>query len=108
LNIQHETINMDYVCLSLVHFKGRSDTDPPKKKKKCKKKHLKDKDTDHKTPKPQQKPSPSSAAPKSPTAVKPNASKTNQSVNGGTTHTPKGAVSGCKFSNDLISGCRFP
>ncbi|KAM4528545.1 surfeit locus protein 6 [Odontesthes bonariensis] len=81
-----------------VHFKGRNDADPPKKKKKCKKKHLKDKDTDHKTPKAQQKPSPSSAAQKSPTAVKPNVSKNAQSVNGGTTHTPKGSKVDSSFS----------
>uniref|UniRef100_A0A3B3WZU2 Ribosomal RNA-processing protein 14/surfeit locus protein 6 C-terminal domain-containing protein n=1 Tax=Poecilia mexicana TaxID=48701 RepID=A0A3B3WZU2_9TELE len=69
----------------LVHFKGKSDTDPPsKKKKKPKKKNLKENGTD-KTPKPQQKPNPSPAAPKSPGKTKP----TTQSVNRSTLHTPK-------------------
>ncbi|XP_017163383.1 surfeit locus protein 6 isoform X2 [Poecilia reticulata] len=63
-----------------VHFKGKSDTDPPsKKKKKPKKKNVKENGTD-KTPKPQQKPNPSPAAPKSPGKTK----STTQSVNGST------------------------
>uniref|UniRef100_A0A3P9QE81 Surfeit 6 n=1 Tax=Poecilia reticulata TaxID=8081 RepID=A0A3P9QE81_POERE len=49
---------------------GKSDTDPPsKKKKKPKKKNVKENGTD-KTPKPQQKPNPSPAAPKSPGKTK--------------------------------------
>ncbi|XP_063336667.1 surfeit locus protein 6 [Pelmatolapia mariae] len=61
-----------------VHFKAKSDTGPPKKKKKCKKK---DEATDGKTPKPQQKPSPSPAAQKIKAAVKPNGSNT-EAANG--------------------------
>lgn len=61
-----------------VHFKAKSDTGPPKKKKKCKRK---DEVTDSKTPKPQQKPSPSPAAQKIKVPVKPNESNT-EAANG--------------------------
>ncbi|KAM9735094.1 surfeit locus protein 6 [Menidia menidia] len=78
-----------------VHFKGKNDTDPPKKKKKCKKKHIKDKDSDNRTSKPPQKPSPSSAAQKGPNTLKPNVSK---SVNGGAEHISKGNDADSSFS----------
>lgn len=50
-----------FIFFSLVHFKGKSDTDPSKKKKKQKKKNLKEKCGDEKTPKPQHKPPPAVA-----------------------------------------------
>ncbi|XP_012721618.2 surfeit locus protein 6 [Fundulus heteroclitus] len=76
-----------------VHFKGKSDTDlPSKKKKKLKKKNLKENSAE-KSPKPPQKPSLSPAAQKS--LGKTNA--TTQSVNGNTLHTPK-ATADASFS----------
>ncbi|XP_071321315.1 surfeit locus protein 6 [Trachinotus anak] len=80
-----------------AHFKGKSDTGPPKKKKKCKKKHVKERGTNEKTPKPQQKPSLSPATQKSPVTAKPNGSKA-KNVNGSTTQTPKGANVQSNFS----------
>ncbi|XP_054908599.1 surfeit locus protein 6 [Poeciliopsis prolifica] len=72
---------------AFVFFKGKSDTDPlSKKKKKLKKKNVKENSTD-KSPKPQQKRSPSPAAPKS--IGKPKS--TTGSLNGSTLHTPKDA-----------------
>uniref|UniRef100_A0A8C2ZLD6 Surfeit 6 n=1 Tax=Cyclopterus lumpus TaxID=8103 RepID=A0A8C2ZLD6_CYCLU len=67
-----------YPCVA--YFKGKNDTGPPQKKKKCKKKHFKEKGPDEKRPDPksQQKPPPSTAAPKG--SVKLNGSKA-QSAN---------------------------
>ncbi|XP_037548210.1 surfeit locus protein 6 [Nematolebias whitei] len=62
-----------------VHFKGKSDADPSKKKKKLKKKNFKEKCTD-KTLKPQHRPPPPAAAQKSPAAANPT---TAQSTKGG-------------------------
>ncbi|XP_041826765.1 surfeit locus protein 6 [Melanotaenia boesemani] len=75
-----------------VHFKGKRDTDPPKKKKKCKKKHSKDKNTDEKISKLQQRPSASPAAQKSLTAAKQNGSKTTETMNGAKTQILKGGT----------------
>ncbi|XP_022622176.1 surfeit locus protein 6 [Seriola dumerili] len=80
-----------------AHFKGKSDTGPPKKKKKCKKKHFKERATNEKTPKAQQKPSPSPAAQKTPVTAKPKGSKA-ESVNGSATPTPKGVNAQSNFS----------
>ncbi|XP_026152977.1 surfeit locus protein 6 [Mastacembelus armatus] len=76
-----------------AHFKGKSDTGPPKKKK-CKKKHYKEKSTDEKkvTPKGQQKPSPPAAAQTGPAAAKA------ESENGVTAQTHKGRNVESSFS----------
>uniref|UniRef100_UPI0037E8E0EE surfeit locus protein 6 n=1 Tax=Semicossyphus pulcher TaxID=241346 RepID=UPI0037E8E0EE len=78
-----------------VHFKGKNDAGPPKKKKKCKKKHFKEKNVEEKTPKSQKKPSPSNAAQKGPATAKQSGSK---SVNGTTTQPPKGGNVESSFS----------
>lgn len=80
-----------YFSLCVVHFKGKSDTGPPKKKKKCKKKHYKEKGSDGKTatPKAQQKPPPSPAAQKGQAPAKQKQSKA-EGVNGATAQTSKG------------------
>ncbi|XP_008299448.1 surfeit locus protein 6 [Stegastes partitus] len=80
-----------------VHFKGKSDTGPPKKKKKCKKKHFKDEGTNEKTSKPQKKHLPSPAAQKSPATAKPQGPKT-EGVNGATTQKPQGGNVDSSFS----------
>ncbi|KAG7499124.1 hypothetical protein JOB18_029669 [Solea senegalensis] len=72
-----------------VHFKGKNDSGPPKKKKKCKKKHFKERDMNEKTPKPKQKPSVSPAAHKTQTTAKPN---------GSAKQTPKGVKAQSTFS----------
>ncbi|MED6282785.1 hypothetical protein CHARACLAT_001832 [Characodon lateralis] len=77
-----------------VYFKGKSDTDlPSKKKKKLIKKDWKENIT-NKTPKPQQKPSPSPAAQKSLGKAK----ATTESVNRSPLHTPKGGNADTSFS----------
>ena len=96
-----------HVSLSLVHFQGKKSTDPPKKKKNSKKKDFKDKGRDEKSPKPQQKPSPSPGGQIGLAAPKPSKFKS-QTTNGVTTHTTKGVVSGCKFTVGVMSemsGC---
>ncbi|XP_023119210.2 surfeit locus protein 6 [Amphiprion ocellaris] len=80
-----------------VHFKGKSDSGEPKKKKKCKKKHFKDKGTDEKTPKPQKKAQPSPAAQKSLATGKPHGPKT-ESINGARTQKPQGGNVDSSFS----------
>ncbi|XP_020490247.1 surfeit locus protein 6 [Labrus bergylta] len=77
-----------------AHFKGKSDTGPPKKKKKCKKKHFKEKVADEKTPK---KSVPLTAAQKGSNTAKLNGSKA-QGVNGSTTQPPKGGNVESNFS----------
>ncbi|XP_034565283.1 surfeit locus protein 6 [Notolabrus celidotus] len=79
-----------------VHFKGKTDTGPPKKKKKCKKKHFKEKVADEKTQKPPKK-SPPVTAQKGQTAVKLNGTN-NKSVNGSTPQPPKGGKVESSFS----------
>ncbi|XP_040013179.1 surfeit locus protein 6 isoform X2 [Xiphias gladius] len=81
-----------------AHFKGKSDTGPPKKKKKkFKKKNFKEGGSNEQKPKPQQKPSVSPAARKSPATAKPNGSKA-ESPDGSTTQTPKGVNVQSNFS----------
>ncbi|XP_030597984.1 surfeit locus protein 6 homolog [Archocentrus centrarchus] len=80
-----------------VHFKGKSDTGPPKKKKKCKKKHFKDEAADGKSPKTQQKPSASPTAQKSKATPKPNRPNT-EATNGATPQKPQGGSEGSSFS----------
>ncbi|XP_041666868.1 surfeit locus protein 6 [Cheilinus undulatus] len=82
---------------AFVHFKGKSDSGPPKKKKKCKKKHFKEKVADEKTPKFPKKSNPSTPAQKGPESAKLKESKP-QSVNGSTTVQPKGGKVESSFS----------
>ncbi|XP_034457934.1 surfeit locus protein 6 isoform X2 [Hippoglossus hippoglossus] len=72
-----------------AHFKSKSDSGPPKKKK-CKKKNFKEGGTNEKTSHPQQKPSPSAAAQKGAAKAKHSDSKA-EGVNGST--APKQKVS---------------
>ncbi|AWP15507.1 putative surfeit locus protein 6 [Scophthalmus maximus] len=75
-----------------AHSTGKGDAGPPKKKKKCKKKHFKERGANEKTPKPQQKPPLSPAAPKGPATAKPSG------INGSTAQTPKGVNVQTTFS----------
>ncbi|KAK5852386.1 hypothetical protein PBY51_023857 [Eleginops maclovinus] len=74
-----------------AHFKGKSETGPPKKKK-CKKKSFKDEKKPN--PKSLQKPSPSTAAQKGPPAAK----QPKTQINGSTTPAPKGGIVPSNFS----------
>nr|XP_019937569.1 PREDICTED: surfeit locus protein 6 [Paralichthys olivaceus] len=79
-----------------VHFKGKTDTGPPKKKK-CKKKNFKERGPNEKTPKPQQSPSLSTAAQKGAAKAKRSDSKA-ESVNGSTAQKQKGVSNQSNFS----------
>uniref|UniRef100_H2LG83 Surfeit 6 n=2 Tax=Oryzias latipes TaxID=8090 RepID=H2LG83_ORYLA len=68
-----------------VYYRGKSTTDPQKKKKKNKKKNIQDKNDDKKTPKPQQKSSPSPSTQKGAAPAEKNKPKHIISTNGATT-----------------------
>ncbi|KAM9306387.1 surfeit locus protein 6 [Pholidichthys leucotaenia] len=82
-----------------VHFKGKSDSGPPKKKKKSRKNKNKNEDSnvDGKSPKPKQSPAPPQTTQKSSTTAKPKEAK-NETVNGAAAQKPEDGSSATSFS----------